>query len=159
MPKPCGVCLHGFSADMEIEWTGHQQLMFLLESICAGLLLGAVFGIFNGVGHIRNRRGRVFLLDVLYFVLAAVITFFSSLVVMDGQLHPLLFIGILCGAVISYLLLGRFLSRLVCMTGRRITRIAAQSSLYMRKMRKNMAIIAKNAVKPIKNAIFFSKKT
>ena len=142
-----------------MEWTGQQQLLFFWQSTGLGMLVGLVFDITSGLCRVIRRRWVVFLLDALFGVQAALITFFGALAIMDGQLHPLLFIGILCGAVISYLLLGRFLSRLVCMTGRRITRIAAQSSLYMRKMWKNMAIIAKNAVKQIKNAIFFSKKT
>lgn len=103
---------------MEIEWTGQQQLLLLLQSAGLGCLIGAVFDLTTGLERGIGRRWLVWLLDGLFGVTAALITFFGALAIMDGRLHPLLFGGILCGFLAEHTAVGRYMSRLVCGTVR-----------------------------------------
>lgn len=98
---------------MELEWTGTQQLRFLVESIPVGVALGVVFNVVNGVCRIRRNGIKTFLFDVVFAVISAIITFFAALVIMDGQLHPILFIGLLFGFVVLHVAVGRFIAKAV----------------------------------------------
>ncbi|MBQ1950203.1 MAG: hypothetical protein II363_01190 [Clostridia bacterium] len=95
-----------------MEWTGRQQLFLLLLSGGVGLLLGLLSGVTEGMQRLfRVRRGASFLVDVLFGVLAALITFFASLGIMDGRLHPLLFAGLAGGFAAARFGPGRVIAR------------------------------------------------
>ncbi len=94
------------------EWIGRHQVALLIESGALGVCLGFVFDCFNVLSKMRRRnRLPVFLGDVAFFVLAALVTFFFSLAVMDGRMHPLLFFGIAIGMIVQHLTIGRLFSR------------------------------------------------
>jgi len=98
-----------------VEWTGAQQVGLLLESGGLGVLLGLLFDIMGGFVHGGTRdRWRLFLADVFFGLLAALVTFFGSLAIMDGQMHPLLFGGCLLGFLAEHVGPGRQVGRLVC---------------------------------------------
>ena len=99
---------------MTLEWSGKQQAWFLLQSVGLGVLLGVSFDLLNGVCRAIRRRWVVVLLDALFGVFAALVTFFGALVMMDGQLHPLLFMGALFGFITEHSGIGTALSRFVC---------------------------------------------
>lgn len=83
------------------------------------------------VSGLERNRSRVyrFWLDVAFGPLAAVLLFLGSLVIMDGQLHPLLLLGALLGLVLEHLTVGVYLSKTV---------------FFLRKfLRKSVAICAK----------------
>ncbi len=95
-----------------MEWTGEQQLFLLLQSGMLGVVLGVVFDFCTIVDKCRRRhRWMAFLCDILFFVLAAFITFFFSLAVMDGRMHPLLFVGSGVGILLEHWLIGRYSGR------------------------------------------------
>ncbi len=93
-----------------VEWTGSQQLLFLLQSGGLGFGLGFLFDVFTGLGRTGSRCQR-FWLDSFFGILAALITFFGSLAIMDGVLHPLLFAGILVGFLAEHASVGWLVSR------------------------------------------------
>ena len=97
-----------------VEWTGRQQLLFLLQSGGVGFLLGLLFDILTAVGRVGCRRWRQFLLDALFGIPAALITFFGALSIMDGELHPLLFVGIIVGLLAEHASLGKLVTRVLC---------------------------------------------
>lgn len=99
---------------MVFEWSGCTQLLSLLQSTLAGALLGVAFSVFTGWGRSRQSAMARFVLDVTFMLLAALATFFASLVIMDGQLHPLLFGGLVLGAAVEHILIGRWISAGVC---------------------------------------------
>ncbi len=101
-----------------VEWTGSQQLLFLLQSGGLGFGLGFLFDVFTGLGRAGGRCRR-FWLDSFIGVLAALITFFGSLAIMDGVLHPLLFAGILVGFLAEHAGVGWLVSRWLCGAVRR----------------------------------------
>ena len=76
-----------------MEWSWRQQVQLLLQSGGVGFILGFVYDVFRLPGE--RRRGWRFVLDMLFGVVAALITFYAALAMMDGRLHPLLFAG--CG--------------------------------------------------------------
>lgn len=95
---------------LPLEWTGWQQIRFCLECIPWGAAIGVLFDV--NCGFIRAKISRVaaFLLDSLFGAVAACITFFCGLAIMDGQIHPLLLFGILTGFLLEHYTLGRLVS-------------------------------------------------
>ena len=47
--------------------------------------------------------------DIVFGPVSAVVTFCGALLIMDGQLHPILLFGIFLGMAISHFSIGRFL--------------------------------------------------
>ncbi|MBQ8683996.1 MAG: spore cortex biosynthesis protein YabQ [Clostridia bacterium] len=98
-----------------VEWTGQQQLLFLLQSSGVGVLLGLLFEMLTAVGRTTGGRWRQFLLDALFGIPAALVTFFGALAIMDGELHPLLFVGVAVGFLTEHMSVGRWVCRGLCM--------------------------------------------
>lgn len=94
---------------MMIEWSGQQQLLFLLKSIPVGAIIGFVFSVINANSRERKFSWRWFTVDIICSVLFALITFFASLVIMDGHLHPILFVGMVIGFLGVHFLCGRYI--------------------------------------------------
>ena len=95
-----------------MEWTISEQVRFVGQSICLGIMIGILLDIFSGLERNRTRIYR-FWLDVLFGPLAAILLFLGSLVIMDGQMHPLLIFGAFVGLLLEHLTLGRYLSKAV----------------------------------------------
>lgn len=95
---------------VNMEWSGRQQIQFLLQSFMLGGLLGLCLDIATGLFTARKRR-RWLWSDVLFGPFAAVITFLGALIIMDGQLHPLLFIGVALGMLTEHVTVGGHLCR------------------------------------------------
>ena len=87
-------------------WTEEKQLLSLLPAIFVGVGLGVVLDIFSSCSF-RRRKWR--LIDTLFGPFAALITFGAALVILDGQLHPLLFGGMLVGIVLERQTIGIWL--------------------------------------------------
>ena len=106
------------------EWSGQQQILLLCQSVAFGGCLGFVFDLFN-LPSKSSRRCRVmtFVCDVVFFAVAAIATFYYSLAVMDGRMHPLLFFGTAIGMVVQHLLIGRYFSRVLYLFGRCFCRL------------------------------------
>lgn len=94
-----------------MEWSYWQPISFLFECIPCGVLLGFLFEITSGFVHCSSKKVIRYVWDGIYGVLAAVITFFCALVIMDGQLHPVLLMGLLFGFLIEHFSVGRLLKR------------------------------------------------
>lgn len=154
------------------DWSGAHQLALLWQSCVLGIALGFIFDFFNVPSKAqRRRRLTVFLCDVIFFVIAAIVTFYFSLAVMDGRMHPLLFCGSFLGLAVEHLVVGRLFSRLlyraVCFIGsifRRLFqwlcalfgRIFSAISRLLLLLRSK---IGKNAEKLQKKSDFFQKNT
>ena len=99
-------------------WTWRQQLWLLLQCMGLGVSLGMLYDLFGVVRLWRSRRRRsLFLTDALFGVLAALVTFFTALAIMDGRMHPLLFFGCAFGFTVQHLTLGRVASRALYRAG------------------------------------------
>ncbi len=139
-----------------MEWTGRQQLLFLLQSAGLGFLIGLLFEGITGIGRVCRRRWCVFVLDALFGLLAALITFFGALAIMDGQLHPLLFAGELVGFLAEHSSVGCVASRAVstilrwCSRGLRF--LLNTGDEFLQKITTVLGgILAKYKVKPKKS--------
>ena len=99
---------------MGVEWSGREQVYFFFQGVLAGVCIGFLFDVFTGWGRAYRSALRVFVLDVVFGLLAAWFTFCASLVIMDGQLHPLLFLAMGLGMVSEHACIGRWVSRGVC---------------------------------------------
>lgn len=108
-----------------MEWTGNQQLLFLLRSCGVGCVVGVLFDILTGWGRVSGNRYAVFVLDTVFGLPAALITFFGALIITDGRMHPLLFAGVLAGMLAEHFLTGRWISKLMQLTVRTLHRVSS----------------------------------
>ncbi len=108
-----------------MEWTGRQQTFFLLQSVVLGVMQGFALDVVTGFVS-SSKRKRWLWTDIVFGPLAAVVTFFGALVVMDGQLHPLLLFGVFLGMAAEHIVVGVWMGRAI-----RRTRCLARKSLQM----------------------------
>lgn len=97
--------------NVTIELTGWQQIRFCIACVPWGVLIGGLFDVNSGMIRASRKKMTILLLDGVFGPVAACITFFCALVVMDGQIHPLLLFGILSGFLLEHYTLGRILVR------------------------------------------------
>lgn len=166
-----------------MEWSGQQQLELLLQSGGVGLVLGFVYDIFQLPGYFGGGRRCQFLCDAFYGIVAALVTFFASLAIMDGRMHPLLFAGcgvgffaqhssvgclhrrLLRGAVTAMRQLFQWLAETLRLTERKGSLMMHAASSFIRKgfskskKRKKQVKNAENAEKTEKNLVFFEKSS
>ena len=90
---------------MRMEWTGKQQIWFLLQSIGLGVVVGFSFDSITAL-TLRDVRRKWRISDALFGPLAALFVFLGALVIMDGQLHPLLILGSFLGLFAEHCTLG-----------------------------------------------------
>lgn len=95
-----------------MEWSGRQQIYFLLQSVVLGAGQGLLLDVLTGMVRITNRK-RWLWTDVIFGPIAAVITFCGALVIMDGQLHPLLFVGVGFGMLMEHVMIGVLVCRCI----------------------------------------------
>ena len=97
-----------------MEWTWREQIVLLLQCSGLGMLLGIVYDWLSVWGQLRRlSRAAFFVLDTLYGLLAALVTFFFARATMDGRLHPLLFAGSVIGLSAERCGISRFHRRLL----------------------------------------------
>ena len=95
-----------------MEWSGRQQIEFLLQSCVLGIVQGALLDVMTGLVFIAKHK-RWLWTDMIFGPMAAIITFCGALVIMDGQLHPLLFFGVFFGMTLEHVLIGTRVCRLM----------------------------------------------
>ena len=61
-------------------------------------------------------------MDAAFGVLAALLTFYGALAIMDGRMHPLLFVGLAVGFWLQHRTVGRWVSRWLYRAGRMLGR-------------------------------------
>lgn len=145
---------------ISMEWSGRQQLWFLLQSVglgyVEGLLLDTLTSFIPSV-----RRCDYLWTDVAFGPFAAVVTFFGALAIMDGQLHPLLLFGVFLGMLIEHVSLGILLHKIVLKTRKRcdkMCRFLIQSSECLKKVRIRDKKSFKKVENNEKSASFFKKR-
>lgn len=141
-----------------------MTLEMLSWCILVGAILGAVFDLVSGLGRTLRLR-TLFVFDALCGPTFAVVTFFAALVITDGVLSPMLFVGLLLGFFAEHLLIGRWLSKgvaLLCRTIRKVLRILIKTAQRCVRFVQRGAVFHKksdNDKKFQKKTIFFSKNT
>ncbi len=94
-----------------MEWSGSQQVWLLLQSTGLGFGLGFVYDVLQLPCYCGGGRIRRFVMDVLFGAVAALVTFYVALALMDGRLHPLLFFGSGVGFLAQHSCIGHWLCR------------------------------------------------
>ena len=108
-----------------VEWSGWQQIVFIFECIPIGTILGFLFEINSSFVRLSARKSTKYFLDSLFGLLASVVTFFTALVIMDGQLHPILFLGIGFGFFCEHIVLGRLVIQLLSMLVKTVGKVSS----------------------------------
>ena len=153
-----------------MEWGVGQQLPLLCQCAPIGACIGLFFDCTSGWLRDRSCRRKLFVADVVFGGFSAIITFFGALVVLDGQLHPMLFVGVLTGFLAEHCLFGKWMGWLlfrlrVC--GARAMRSAVRWSdrkildfcSFWKRWLTNREKMRKNQNKIRKKAGFFQKST
>ncbi len=153
-------------------WVTQPSLALLWQSALLGVGLGLLFDVFNAADKSRRRNRRLtFACDVLFFALAAVVTFYFALAVADGLLHPLLFVGSLGGFLAEHWLVGRYFSPFIYRSVRGVYRfltwifrmisvpLRAVFRAICRRLPPKGEKTAKNGQKNRKKGRFFSKNS
>lgn len=94
---------------VNMAWLEYQQIAVILPFVCIGAVLGGLLDVVSGLiwlGRVHKWR----LADMLFGPLAGLITFCGALIWLDGQLHPLLFLGLTVGWVLEHSLIGKRLN-------------------------------------------------
>ena len=97
-------------------YSGGEQLLLVLQSALVGMLIGGSLDFNHGIALKNTHISHVLVLDITWGCLSAVMTFFAALVLTDGQLHPVLLLGLLIGALVEHYTIGRALKWMVCKT-------------------------------------------
>ncbi len=89
-----------------------DQVAVFLEALAVGAALGIIYDLFR-ISRVAfyTHTAIVFLQDVVFCVICAVVTFFFGLTVMDGSLRLFLVLGELCGGIVYHNTAGRFVLR------------------------------------------------
>ena len=122
---------------ISMEWTGRQQLWFLLQSVGFGFVEGLLLDMVTSFVPPVRRSGYLWT-DLAFGPFAAVVTFFGALVIMDGQLHPLLLFGVFFGMCIEHISVGIFMHKIlwkVRQKMRRMCEVFIRGSVYFRRVR------------------------
>ncbi len=91
-----------------------SQLTIFLFSAILGAALGVIYdiiGVFNAV--IKENLARIFVQDVLYFIVSAVITFMYMLVTNGGEIRIYIVVGEAVGWLIYRATVGKFIYKIV----------------------------------------------
>lgn len=122
-----------------------QQLGFVLKSMVLGCCIGCMLDISGGFWRGKQYRYKMCIADVICCIIAAVITFFGALVITDGQLHPVLFVGIFWGVLAEHFIIGRWLSLVVYKFHRFINALVSKLTLKCKLFGQLVAPIFSNA--------------
>lgn len=120
-----------------MEWSGRQQIEFLLQSCVLGVVQGFFLDVMTGFVFVAKRK-RWLWTDVIFGPIAAIVTFCGALVIMDGQLHPLLFFGVFLGMALEHFAIGTYMCRLMRYLHHRSIRIVQKMQRFLRRFLHEM---------------------
>ena len=145
---------------ISMEWTGRQQLWFLLQSVGLGFVEGLLLDMVTSFVPPVRRSGYLWT-DLAFGPFAAVVTFFGALVIMDGQLHPLLLFGVFFGMCIEHISVGIFMHKILWKVRQKMRRMCGFSFAVV-FISGECGYMIKNSHKKSKNnkktASFFQKR-
>lgn len=120
-------------------------MIFLLQSIFLGITQGFVLDVVTGMTRSAKRK-RWLWTDVLFGPVLAVTTFFGALVIMDGQLHPLLLFGVFLGMVTEHVIVGVWIGRILCKLRRIIRNSVRVSYDFFARLCRSVKTMFQNAL-------------
>lgn len=125
-----------------------SQLTIFLFSAILGAVLGVIYDairVFNAV--VKENLVRIFVQDVLYFIISAVITFMYMLVVNGGEIRVYIVVGEAVGWLIYRATLGKFIYKIVLKVVEFAIKIARAFRNYaVSKLPKGKIVKVKSAV-------------
>lgn len=93
-----------------MEISLNYQIIVFVISIVLGVTLGFIFDFFKVVGLILGRGElKTFIIDVLYFIFCAFISFLYMMVVSSGEIRIFYIIGEVAGWFLYHFTLGKYI--------------------------------------------------
>lgn len=86
-----------------------EQVYVFFYSIVTGAILGLLFDIFRAFRHEAIKDIWVYIQDVIFWLITAVIIIISAFLINEGELRIYMLIGYLLGAVFYMLLFSKFI--------------------------------------------------
>lgn len=117
----------------ELLWGSDQQIHLFVYSALVGFGIGVVFDVVNGIGRTYGKTRR-FLFDVLFCCFTAIVTFFTSLILNYGYLHPVLILGIFIGLLVEHRVIGCFVSKFVYRSIQLFARLLREFCVIFKKI-------------------------
>ena len=133
----------------------------MLQSIELGAAIGLLLDNMGAL-ILRDERHNRFVLDAVSGGVTALLVFFGSLVILDGQLHPLLIFGSFLGMAVEHLLVGRWVKKWLVRVRRWWCKVCCSLPVKLTNMAQIIHFrskTAKNKGKTSKKPPFFSKST
>ncbi len=83
-----------------------EDIALFTGSIIAGLFMGIFFDLLRAVKKTFKLKKAIFVLDIIYWLIAVAIAYFSVFKWGDGRLRGFVFLGFICGVIIYAFLIG-----------------------------------------------------
>ena len=91
----------------------HNQVYVFLWSILIGSILALVFDVFRLMRRKGNTKNIVvYIQDIIYWIIVAVIIIISAFVTNDGELRGFMFVGYIIGAIFYLILFSKVLLKI-----------------------------------------------
>lgn len=107
-----------------------QIYTFILYSVCIGFALGTVYDVFRILRTAFNMAGNriatdiiYFICDILFFIIAAIVSAIFIFYVNNGRIRGIALLGSLAGFVLYYNTVGRLVAALTGLIIRTVYRI------------------------------------
>lgn len=139
-----------------------EQVYVFLYSILTGAILGLLFDFFRGFRFEGIKDIWVYLQDIIFWLIAAVIIIISAFLINEGELRIYMLIGYLLGSIFYMLLFSKiilsvlkFIASQIRKSSKIIVGKVKNIFLINKKNRKESKIIkSKNKQKAVWNFIF-----
>ena len=118
-----------------------EQVYVFLWSIVTGAILGVLFDFFRGFRFKGIRDIWVYIQDIIFWIVAAIIIIASAFLINQGQLRGYMLIGYLLGAGFYMLLFSKFV---LCVLNFIFEGIRKSWKLFLSKIKNGFRLVKKN---------------
>ncbi len=126
-----------------MELTFIQQSIAFLYSLLIGVVLGIVYEVFKILRlGFCNKKQSVFILDLIYMLIASLSLFIFSIAFLQGYTRIYLFFGCFIGLIIFKVTLGRMFSKIYCPIILMIKKISHKIQCIFKKITKKLLKIS-----------------
>ena len=113
-----------------------EQVYIFGYSIITGMILGLIFDIFRGFRLNRIKDIWVYIQDIIFWIVTAIIIIISAFIINNGELRGYMLIGYLLGAGFYMILLSRFVLGGMKLLNKAIKKLSEKIINMLKKSKK-----------------------